>query len=98
VAFTIYLVTAAHVVRAESETWVRLRRADGTLEDLRVSGWSFHYRVDVAVAPVDLDETRLPPYDIAVLPVPDFFPAGAPLRHPGQQIYNRRYSATASIS
>lgn len=80
-AFTHYLVTAGHVVRAEPETWVRLRRMDGILEDVPIPEWMFHDRDDVAVAVMELDETEQP-YDIAVMPVPDFFPVGAPQRHP----------------
>jgi hypothetical protein len=79
-AFTLYLATAAHVVKAEESTWIRLRRLGGELEDLPVVGWSIHEHADVAVAVLDLDE-RHTPYDIAVLPIPDFLPEGAEQRY-----------------
>lgn len=74
-AFTLYLVTAAHVVRPEPATWVRLRRSDGTLEDIPIPQWEFHERDDVALAVMELDEAEQP-YGIAVMPVPDFFQIG----------------------
>lgn len=80
-AFTLYLVTAAHVVRSEPEVWVRLRRIDGTLEDVPIPEWAFHDRDDVALAVMELDETEQP-YDIGLIPIPDFFAAGAAERHP----------------
>ena len=79
-AFTLYLATAAHVVRGENPTWVRLRRLEGELEDVPVAGWFIHDRADVAIAVLDLEE-RHTPYDIAVLPIPDFLPAGAEQRY-----------------
>ncbi len=82
-AATLYLVTAAHVVRAEPETWVRLRRMDGSLEDLLVPERVVHDHADVAIAPVELDETGQP-FDISWMPVPDFLPAGAPGRYQGE--------------
>jgi S1-C subfamily serine protease len=77
-AFTLYLVTAAHVVRSEPETWVRLRRMNGSLEDIPILGWEFHERDDVALTVMELDEEDQP-YDISVLPIPDFLPVHAPI-------------------
>lgn len=89
-AFTLYMVTAAHVVRAERETAARLRRLDGSLHDhvIPAQSWNYHDSADVAVVPLELDETEQP-FDIAVMPVPDFFPAGAGGRHPGRRVSNR---------
>lgn len=77
---TLYLVTAAHVVRSETDTWVRMRRSDGTLEDLPVENWVFHDRDDVAIAVMDLDESDQP-FDISFPAVPDILPSGAPERY-----------------
>ena len=89
-AFTTYLVTAAHVVRSEVSTAVRLRRLDGSLTDTDIPGprWVVHDRDDVAVAPVELDE-RDQPYEIALLPIPDFLPAHAAQRHGDRPIVHR---------
>jgi Trypsin-like peptidase domain len=80
VAFTLYLVTAAHVVRSEPMTWVRLRRMDGTLTDIPIPEWTLHERDDVALTVLELDETAQP-YDVAVLPIPDFLPSYAAQRY-----------------
>lgn len=87
-AFTLYLVTAAHVVRGEDETWIRLKRLGGPLEDVRISTWSYHDDDDIAVSVLDLDEEETP-YDIAVLPIPDFLPSFAPHRHGERTVVNR---------
>ena len=79
-AFTVYVVTAAHVVQAESESWIRLRRISGELEDIPVTDWIFHDRDDVAIAPLELDETH-DHFDIALLPIPDFLPRSFDWRH-----------------
>jgi hypothetical protein len=71
-AFTLYLITAAHVVGDEPETWLRVRRLDGTLVDIPVPEWKLHDRADVALTVLDLDESEQP-FDIAVMPIPDFF-------------------------
>jgi len=59
-----YLVTAAHVVEFESETWVRVRMKDGSLRSLAVPRWTIHPHDDVAVTfvgiPDDLDRTFVP--------------------------------------
>lgn len=73
--FTTYLVTAAHVVRTEPETWVRVRRADGSLEDLPVPEWEFHHRDDVAVAVMELPDSE-PRFDVSVMPYRDFVDMG----------------------
>jgi hypothetical protein len=84
-AFTTYLVTAAHVIRTEVETWVRVRRLDGSLEDKPIEEqWMFHDRDDVAVTPIELEE-----YDIALLPIPDFLPSHRSLRHGARTFINR---------
>ena len=74
-AFTLYLVTAAHVVRTELQTWVRLTGMEGALEDVPIPAWEFHWRDDVAIAVLDLDR-RDPPYRMAVMPIPDFVSVG----------------------
>jgi hypothetical protein len=79
-AHTLYLVTAAHVVRSEPQTWVRMRRSDKSLEDIPIPEWTFHDRDDIALTVLELDETEQP-YDIAVLPIPDFLPSYAPHRY-----------------
>ncbi|MEK6190744.1 MAG: trypsin-like peptidase domain-containing protein [Chloroflexota bacterium] len=45
----VYLVTAAHVVEAETETWVRVRAKNGLLPLVRVPQWTIHPKDDVAV-------------------------------------------------
>jgi hypothetical protein len=89
-AFTLYVTTAAHVVRSELETWVRMRRLDGSLHDLPVAidDWFIHDIADVAIVPLELDEADQP-FDISVMPVPDFFPSGSTSRHRLRQTYNR---------
>jgi len=70
-AFISYLVTAAHVVRSEPETSVRLRRMDGTLLDMPVPKWEVHERDDVALAvwdPPAMDQR----FDVSVMPLPGF--------------------------
>ena len=89
-AFTLYLTTAGHVVRSELETWVRMRRLDGSLHDLPIAldDWFIHDIADVAITPLELDEAEQP-FDISVMPVPDFFPSGAKSRHRLRQTFNR---------
>jgi len=70
-AFTSYLVTAAHVVRTEPVTWVRLRQMTGGLVDVPVRGWEFHDHDDVAVAVWDPPDTERR-FDIDVMPLPGF--------------------------
>lgn len=53
-----YFVTAAHVVRNEAETWVRLTRKDGGTADHPVAEWFIHPTEDVAVTPF------VPPGDV----------------------------------
>ncbi len=50
-----YLVTAAHCVRSEGDTWVRVQTKDGEVEDLPVRKWVFHPTEDVAVTPAPLN-------------------------------------------
>jgi hypothetical protein len=89
-AFTLYLTTAAHVVRSELDTCVRLRRLDGSLHDLPIpiNDWMIHGIADVAITPLELEEEHSP-FDISVMPAPDFFPSGARSRHRLRQTFNR---------
>ena len=51
-----YVVTAAHCVRSETDTWVRVQRKGGEeVEDLAVQRWIFHPSEDIAVTPAPLD-------------------------------------------
>jgi hypothetical protein len=51
-AYSTYVVTAKHVIEQEPETYLRMRRKDGGLEDVRVRVWLKHESTtaDVAVA------------------------------------------------
>lgn len=52
-----YFVTAAHVVKGDSPTSIRLRRRDGGKPyDLLVDRWVRHPRSDIAATPCDLDD------------------------------------------
>ena len=53
---------------------------DSSLEDLPIQEWQFHEHDDVALTVMELDEKEQP-YDIAVLPIPDFLPSYAPNRY-----------------
>jgi hypothetical protein len=76
-AFTLYVVTARHVVQFERETWIRFRKMDGTLEDRPVASWELADDDEVALTVLDSDEGL----DLAVLPIPDFLPTQAGDRH-----------------
>jgi hypothetical protein len=53
----VYIVTAAHVVRLVTASFVKLTRKDGTTVDHKVDEWIFHASEDIAV-------TRMPlPYE-----------------------------------
>ncbi len=60
-----YIVTAAHVVRTFPDTFVRLRKTDGSVDDAAIDDWHFHPTQDVAVAnfPVNPHD-----YDVVVVP------------------------------
>lgn len=45
-----YVVTAAHVVRRFTKTFARVRRHDGTIDDLDIAEWTYHPTHDVAAA------------------------------------------------
>jgi hypothetical protein len=49
-----YVVTASHVVQAETETWARFRQQPhlGGVHDHPVRGWVHHPRADVSLAPL----------------------------------------------
>jgi hypothetical protein len=53
-----YVVTAAHVLRQNSNILVRVARLDGSVIDLPASGWVFHEdgETDVAVSSIRLDQ------------------------------------------
>ncbi len=47
-----YIVTAAHIVEAGQETWVRFRKRGGGVHDLSVGRWILHPAADVALTPL----------------------------------------------
>lgn len=47
-----YIVTAAHIVEAGDETWVRFRKREGGVYDLSVGTWILHPTADVALTPL----------------------------------------------
>jgi hypothetical protein len=56
-----YVVTAAHVVRFATSSYVRLSLRGGQVSDWSVPEWTFHDdgETDIAVAPISLDQRKV---------------------------------------
>lgn len=61
-----YIVTAAHVVRPLSSTFIKLLRRDGTVADLPVPRWVFHATEDIAIGAFQKDDLDYDHYYVAV--------------------------------
>ncbi len=59
------VVTASHVVRSSTATFVTVRAHGGEIVDLTVADWIFHPTEDIAVASVNADPAK---YDIVAVP------------------------------
>lgn len=60
-----FVVTASHVVRSSTATFVTVRSHGGEIVDLTPRNWVFHPKEDVAVANIDVDPAQ---YDIVAVP------------------------------
>lgn len=79
-----YLVTAAHVARPFPDSFVRLRKTDGTVDDVPIEAWHFHPDQDIAVANFPADPHQ---YDIVVVPQHMFADAVAQQPLLGEDLY-----------
>jgi hypothetical protein len=79
----IYVVTAAHVVEFERETWVRVRTKDGSLGLVAVPEWTQHATADVAVAYVNVANAL----DITWIPMSSFLDVWPNRPTLGDQVY-----------
>ena len=61
-----FVVTASHVVRSSTATFVTVRSHDGEITDLIPGDWVFHPKEDVAVASINADPVKK--YDIVAVP------------------------------
>jgi hypothetical protein len=80
-----YVVTAAHVVRPCSSTFIRFVAPDGSIDDLPVHEWVYHATEDVAVTPLALEK----PYDVFSGPIDRFVGAAEVERppEPGDNVF-----------
>lgn len=79
----IYVVTAAHVVEFEKETWLRVRTKDGGLVLFPVPQWTHHPTADVAVAHLNIPNE----VDAKWVPTDNFLDLSPSIPALGDQVY-----------
>jgi hypothetical protein len=81
----LYVVTAAHVARPFGDSsFVRVRRNEGGVDDIRIEEWHFHPTEDLAVANVEADVGE---HDIVVVPEEMFADAVEHQPVLGEEVY-----------